>query len=113
MKQITAIIRPQRLEAVETALHALPHLPGFTVFKATGHPRGHGQDHHFVADEWNPDAHDALVLLVLCTNVDAPAIVDAVIKAAHTGQPGDGIVGVAELAAAVRIRTGERDAAAL
>ncbi|NMG32636.1 P-II family nitrogen regulator [Aromatoleum evansii] len=113
MKQITAVIRQQRLEAVEAALHALPHLPGFTILKATGHPRGHGQDHHFVADEWNPDAHDALVLLVLCTDDDAPAIVEAVTKAAHTGQPGDGIVGVAELAAAVRIRTGERDAAAL
>lgn len=113
MKQITAIIRPQRLEAVETALHALPHLPGFTVFKATGHARGHGQDHRFVADEWNPDAHDALVLLVLCTDDDAPAIIDAVTAAAHTGHPGDGIVGITELAAAVRIRTGERDAAAL
>ena len=112
MKQITAIIRPNRLEAVETALHALPHLPGFTVFKATG-TRGHGQDHRFVADEWNPDAHDALVL-VPGTDDDAPAIVEAVTEAAHTGHPGrrhrrDR----GELAAAVRIRTGERDAAAL
>lgn len=113
MKQITAIIRPQRLEAVEAALHALPHLPGFTFFTARGHARGHGQDHRFVADEWNPDAHDALVLIVLCTDTDAPAIIDAVTAAAHTGHPGDGIVGVAELASAVRIRTGERDAAAL
>lgn len=113
MKQITAIIRPQRLESVEAALHALPHLPGFTLFRAKGHARGHGQDHRFVADEWNPDAHDALVLLVLCTDDDAPAIVEAVTAAAHTGQPGDGIVGVAELAAVVRIRSGERDDAAL
>ncbi|WP_018991631.1 P-II family nitrogen regulator [Aromatoleum toluclasticum] len=113
MKQITAIIRPQRLEAVEAALHALPHLPGFTVFTARGHARGHGQDHRFVADEWNPDAHDALVLLVLCVDDDALAIIDAVTTAAYTGLPGDGIVGVAELVAAVRIRTGERDAAAL
>ena len=47
MKQITAIIRPHRLDAVEAALHALPHLPGFTVFPAHGHPRGHGHDHRF------------------------------------------------------------------
>jgi len=113
MKQITAIIRPQRLEAVETALQALPHLPGFTIFKAKGHARGHGPDHRFVADEWNPDAHDALVLLVLCTDDDAPAIARAVTEAARTGHPGDGIVGVSELAEAIRIRTGERDAAAL
>lgn len=113
MKQITAIIRPQRLEAVEAALHALPHLPGFTVFQARGHARGHGQGHRFVTDEWNPAAHDSLVLLVLCSDDDAPAIIDAVTTAARTGLSGDGIVAVSELAAAVRIRTGERDAAAL
>ncbi len=88
MKQITAMIRPHRLDAVETALETLPHCPGFTV-------------------------HDVLVLLILCQDDDASAIVDAVAAAARTGQPGDGMVGVVELVTAVRIRTGERDAAAL
>ena len=113
MKQITAMIRPHRLDAVETALETLPHCPGFTVFGAKGHPRGHGPDHRFVADEWNPHAHDVLVLLILCQDDDASAIVDAVAAAARTGQPGDGMVGVVELVTAVRIRTGELDAAAL
>jgi nitrogen regulatory protein P-II 1 len=113
MKQVTAIIRPHRLEAVEAALQALPHLPGFTVFQARGHARGHGPDHRFIADDWKPDAHDALVLLILCADADAAAIVAAVTDAARTGLPGDGIVGVVELASALRIRTGERDAAAL
>lgn len=54
-----------------------------------------------------------LVLLILCQDDDASAIVDAVAAAARTGQPGDGMVGVVELVTAVRIRTGERDAAAL
>ena len=94
MKQITAMIRPHRLDAVETALETLPHCPGFTVFGAKGHPRGHGPDHRFVADEWNPHAHDVLVLLILCQDDDASAIVDAVAAAARTGQPGDGMVGV-------------------
>ncbi|NMG45703.1 P-II family nitrogen regulator [Aromatoleum toluvorans] len=113
MKQITAIFRPQRLEAVEAALHALPRLPGFTLYPARGHARGHGAGHRFVADDWNPDAHDAIVLLVLCSDEDAPGIVTAVSEAARTGHAGDGIVGVVELAEAVRIRSGERDAAAL
>jgi len=113
MKQITAIIRPHRLEAVESALQALPHLPGFTLLQARGHPRGHGEDHHFIPDEWNPDAHEVLVLIILCADRDLPAIVEVVTKAARTGRPGDGIIGVVELAAAVRIRTGERDDAAL
>lgn len=113
MKQITAVIRPHRLEAVEQALHALPHLPGFTVFPAHGHPRGHGENHRFLADEWNPDAHTALVLMVFCNDTDAGAIADVIAGAAHTGLPGDGIVAVTELADALRIRTGERGDAAL
>lgn len=42
MKQIIAILPPHRLEKLEEALHHLPHLPGFTLFKAKGHSRGHG-----------------------------------------------------------------------
>ncbi|MBH2008446.1 MAG: P-II family nitrogen regulator [Xanthomonadaceae bacterium] len=113
MKQITAIIRPHRLDAVEQALHALPHLPGFTLFPAHGHARGHGQDHCFIADEWNPDAHDRLVLLIFCSDDAADGIVNAIHRAARTGTSGDGIVGVAELADVLRIRSGERGNAAL
>lgn len=113
MKQITAIIRPQRLEAVEAALEALPRMPGFTVFDAKGHARGHGPDHRYTADEWNADAHRSAVLLILSGDDDAAAIVAAVAEAARTGHPGDGIVGVVDLANVLRIRTGERDAAAL
>ena len=113
MKQIIAIIRPHRLEAVEQALHALPHLPGFTVFPARGHPRGHGENHRFLADEWDPDRHGSLVLIAFCADDHAPAIVAAIEGAARTGVPGDGIVVVTELADALRIRTGERGDAAL
>lgn len=113
MKQITAIIRPHRLDAVEAALHALPHLPGFTVFPAFGHPRGHGHEHSFANDEWKPDSHRQLTLIAFCAATDAPGIVEAIVRAAKTGNPGDGIVGVTELIDVVRIRTGEHADAAV
>lgn len=113
MKQITAIIRPHRLDAVEVALHALPHFPGFTVFPAHGHARGHGENHRFDNDEWNPDSHQELVLIAFCKDEDAPGIVDAIANAARTGQSGDGVIGVVELIDVVRTRTGERADAAL
>lgn len=112
MKQITAVFRPHRLEQVERALHALPHLPGFTIHLAQGHARGHGTDHGFIPDEWKPDAHDSLVLVVFCTDSHAVDLVEAVAGAARTGQPGDGMIAVAELTELVRIRTGERGEAA-
>ena len=113
MKQVTAIFRPIRLEAVEQALHALPHLPGFTILPAQGHPRGHGKDHSYIADEWNPDAHQHLVLVAFCGDEIVDGIVKAIEKAAHTGVPGDGIIAVAPLTAVFRIRTGERGDASL
>lgn len=113
MKQITAIIRPHRLDAVEAALHALPHLPGFTVLPSYGHPRGHGEQHRFADDEWQPDAHKQLTLIVFCADPDTQGMVDAIVRAARTGNPGDGIVGVTELVDVVRIRTGEHADAAV
>ena len=113
MKQVTAIFRPIRLEAVEHALHALPHLPGFTILPAHGHPRGHGINHSYIADEWSPDGHQHLVLVAFCCAEVVEELVQAIEKAAHTGVPGDGIVAVAPLTDVVRIRTGERGDAAL
>ena len=113
MKQITAIFQPHRLEQVEQALRALPHLPGFTIHSARGHARGHGPDHGNTSDEWAPDAHDKLVILLYCAEDHVPAVVAAIRQAAYTGVPGDGIIATTELADLVRIRTGERgDAAA-
>lgn len=113
MKQITAILQPHRLEKIEAALHALPHFPGFTLFKAQGHPRGHGVDHAFVADEWEPDQHARLLMLIYCTDEQVEALVQAIELAARTGQAGDGLIAVTEVLDVVRIRSGERGDAAV
>jgi nitrogen regulatory protein P-II 1 len=108
MKQITAILQPHRLEKVEEALHRLPHLPGFTVFKAHGHPRGHGTDHAYIVDEWDPDNHGRLILLMYCADEQVAALVQVIEDAARTGQAGDGLIAVTEVLDIVRIRSGER-----
>ena len=57
--------------------------------------------------------HELLILIMFCRDEHAAELVDAICKAAHTGNRGDGMVAVTELAELVRIRTGERgDAAA-
>ncbi len=113
MKQVTAVFRPIRLEAIEQAFHALPHLPGFTILPARGHPRGHGPDHRYVADDWDFDGHQHLVLLAFCSDEVVEELVQAISTAAYTGVPGDGVVAVSSLTEALRIRTGERGDAAL
>lgn len=113
MKQIIAIVQPHRLENIEQALHGLEHLPGFTVFPARGNPRGQGLPHVFAPTEWNPDAHDRLVLMVFCADELAQRVIGAIRAAAHTGNPGDGLIAVSDLEDVLRIRSGERGNAAL
>lgn len=113
MKQIIAIVQPHRLEHIEQALHGLGHLSGFTIFPARGHARGRGQQHAFVATEWNPDAHDRLVLLTLCTDEQVPTVTEAIRVAAYTGNPGDGLIAMSTVDDVLRIRSGERGDAAL
>jgi len=113
MKQIIAIVQPHRLETIEEALHALEHLPGFTIFQAHGHPRGQGPHHAYAPSEWNPDAHCQTVLLMFCEDALATRVVDAIHAAAHTGHPGDGLIAVSDVERIVNIRTGEHGDAAL
>ncbi len=108
MKQITAIIQPHMLSKVGHALHALPHFPGFTLLRAKGHGRGRAVGHAYHPTEWEMDAHDKVALLILCSDVLAPLIVDAIRENAHTGLPGDGVIAVCEADEVVRIRTGAR-----
>ena len=113
MKQIFAIVQPHRLENIEQALHGLEHLPEFTIFPAHGHPRGQGPHHAFAPTEWNPDTHDRLVLIMFCADEQAQTVVEAIRAVAYTGNPGDGLIAVSELADVLRIRSGERGDVAL
>ncbi len=65
------------------------------------------------ACKWNPDAHERLVLLMFCADEHAQTVVEAIRAAAGTGNPGDGLIAVSELADVLRIRSGERGDAAL
>lgn len=109
MKQIIAVIKPHRLEPVAQALKLLDNHPGFTLFQAHGHQRGPGPHHADVAGEWQPVAHDNLVLMIYCDDSHALQVVETIRIAAHTGNPGDGLIAVSDVDSIVRIRTGVRD----
>jgi nitrogen regulatory protein P-II 1 len=109
MKEVKAIIRPERLAGVLQALHDIPRLPGVTV----SHVRGFGR--RVPAD---PEGESfAAIDMTKLELVVAPDLVDDVVsaieRAAHTGRAGDGKIFIAPIDGAVRVRSGERDLAAL
>lgn len=107
MKEITAVIRPHMSSKVMDALHALPHFPGITINDCQGQGRGEGAGGHFEATSENVFFTERLRLEMVCSDSAADGLVEIIQAAAHTGNPGDGIITVADLSSAVRIRTGQ------
>lgn len=108
MREIKAIIRPDRLPDVLRALHSMPDLPGVTVSSI----RGFGRRYPLGAEP----TYDEVEMLKLEIVVPAPVAADvlqAVERAAHTGRPGDGKIFVYPVEHVVKIRSGERDLNAL
>lgn len=104
MKRIEAFIQPHCLGEIIQALHARPQFPGFTVFPARGQGHGRGPKGHYVYGEGDLGLHNRKVLLLFCEDVEASALVELIVRAAHTGNPGDGIVAVSEVTEIMRIR---------
>jgi nitrogen regulatory protein PII len=106
MKQITAMIRPSKVDAVKTALVEIGVI-GMTVSEARGFGRQKGQVERYRGNEFKVDfISKSKVVLVINDDKVTPAI-EAISKAAHTGEIGDGKIFVTPVEQAIRIRTGE------
>jgi nitrogen regulatory protein P-II 1 len=113
MKEIKAILRPNAVTRVVSALHALPHFPGFTLTDALGQGRGRGQSGAFVVTEETLFFQPRKVLTVFASDDIADAVVETIRHHARTGHAGDGLIVVTEISQTVRIRSGEAQDRAL
>ena len=107
MNEITAIIQPHTLSRVMHALHGLPHFPGVTLLDAHGQGRGRGTGGAFRPTEDNFTFHKKAVLIITCEAAQADLIATTLVEAARTGNKGDGLVTIKDVARVIRIRTGE------
>ena len=112
MKEIKAIIHPHMLRHVLKALHALPHFNGLTISDCRGQGRGGGSNEAPPA-EMVLDFAVKTKIELFCDDAHVEPLVETIRAAAHTGRPGDGIIMVADLPLVLRIRTGERQEAAV
>ncbi len=107
MKLIIAYIKPIKLEEVGEALRSVG-VVGMSVSDISGFGRQSGQTELYRGAEYDVRFVPKVRLEVLVDDDLAPVAVDAVEKAAHTGEIGDGKILVLAVYDAVRIRTGER-----
>jgi len=112
MKQITAVIKPFKLEEVREAL-AEVGVTGLTVTEVKGFGRQKGHTELYRGAEYVVDFLPKVKVEVVVQSGDVDRCVDAIIKAARTGKHGDGKIFVTAVERVVRIRTGEQDESAV
>jgi nitrogen regulatory protein P-II 2 len=112
MKIVMAIIKPFKLEEVRDALTAIG-VHGLTVTEVKGYGRQKGHTEIYRGAEYAVSFLPKIKIEVAVATGQVDKTIEAITQAAKTGQIGDGKIFVINLENAVRIRTGEADAAAL
>jgi nitrogen regulatory protein P-II 2 len=112
MKIVMAIIKPFKLDEVRDALTAIG-VHGMTVTEVKGYGRQKGHTEIYRGAEYAVSFLPKIKIEVAVPTDQVDKTVDAITAAAKTGQIGDGKIFILSLDNAVRIRTGETDAAAL
>jgi nitrogen regulatory protein P-II 1 len=112
MKLVTAIVRPERVDAVSAALEECG-VNGMTVSQASGYGRQRGHVEVYRGAEYTSDLLPKIRVEVLVDDDAMEDVVAAIEAGARTGSFGDGKIWAMEVCDAVRVRTGERGAAAI
>jgi nitrogen regulatory protein P-II 1 len=106
MKLITAIIKPQKLDAVKEALVS-QGITGMTVSEAKGFGRQLGLTEVYRGTQYKVDLIPKIRLEVLVSSKVADKAIEIIVNAARTGSIGDGKVWATAVDSVIRVRTGE------
>lgn len=107
MKKVEAIIRPDRLQAVQDALDSLG-ASGLTVTEVLGCGAQRGYTESYRGTKVNISLQRKIKVEVVVNSSSVESVIKAIASAAQTGEVGDGKIFVIPVDDAVRIRTGER-----
>src|SRR6188768_4147161 len=107
MKLIKSVVRPNKVDDVREALEKM-NIPGMTVTEVRGHGRQKGHTAVYRGQEYNVSLLPKVEIEVVVADNVAEQVIQAIAKAARTGEIGDGRVFVLPVEAGFNIRTGER-----
>ena len=112
MKKVEAVIKPHKLDDVKSALTQVG-VQGLTVSEVRGFGRQKGHKEQYRGAEYTVDLVPKVKIEVVVGDAAVTAVVEAITRAARTGEIGDGKIFVYSLEAVSRIRTGEKGEAAI
>lgn len=111
-KKIEAIIREDSFNNVKEALRKIG-IVGLNVTDVRGHGRGGGIVLNGRSGTYQVDLLPRFQFNIILSDHNVEKTIQAIQKAAHTGNKGDGIIFVYPVEEVIRISTGERGHAAL
>ena len=112
MKQITAVIKPFKLDEVREALSEIG-VTGLTVTEVKGFGRQKGHTELYRGAEYVVDFLPKVKVEAVVPDALVERAIEAIMKAARTGKIGDGKIFVRSVEQVIRIRTGEEGEAAV
>lgn len=113
MKQIKAIIRPEKLSDVRSALENLDCYNGITITEVTGQGMQKGISRSWRGEKYEIDLIPKVSIELFVRDEDFNRVKEIIIKNARTGEVGDGKIFVTNIEQVIRIRTGEEGESAL
>jgi nitrogen regulatory protein P-II 2 len=112
MHMIEVVIRASALDAVKSNL-AQQGIFGCTALESKGFGKQKGHTERYRGGRMDVGFVPKVTLKIAVKSEDLDKAIEAITKAARTGQIGDGKMFIYPLTKVVRIRTGETDNAAL
>jgi len=112
MKRIEAIIRPEKLEAVRSALENVGYT-GLMITEIEGHGKQRGVVQQWRGEKYKVDFLPKIKIEIVVKDDKVESIIKTIIDNAKTGEIGDGKIFIYSIDNAIRIRTGEKGELAL
>ena len=112
MKRIAAVVRPEKLEPLKEALFQAK-ISGMTIYQVHGCGNQHGWKEYFRGSEVFLNMIPKVKFEIIVHHSRIDEIVDVIVDVARTGEVGDGKIFISSIDSVVRVRTGEKDEAAV
>lgn len=112
MKRIAAVVRPEKLEPLKEALFQAK-ISGMTIYQVHGCGNQHGWKEYFRGSEVFLNMIPKVKFEIILEDSRVDEIVDVIVDVARTGEVGDGKIFISSIDSVVRVRTGEKDEAAV
>lgn len=112
MKRIAAVVRPEKLEPLKEALFQAK-ISGMTIYQVHGCGNQHGWKEYFRGSEVFLNMIPKVKFEIIVEDSCVDEIVDVIVGVARTGEVGDGKIFISSIDSVVRVRTGEKDEAAV